>query len=109
MTIDGISAAAAYAARDADVSPVDAHATARTDLWSATICRTTETSTVMPRSLKDPVCDWPHILIHSSSIPSSRPKRSAHIRLVPPSSIETMFSSRTPGQTHSFLPHTADP
>ena len=109
MTMAGISAAAAYAASDAEVSPVEAHATARTGLWSVIICRTIETSTVMPRSLKDPVCDWPHILIQSSSMPSSRPKRSAHIRFVPPSSIDTMFSLRTPGQTHSFLPQTAEP
>ena len=47
----------------------------------AIICRTTETSTVMPRSLNDPVCELPHCLIHRSSTPRLRPKRSAHSRL----------------------------
>jgi threonine synthase len=67
------AAAAAYAASAAEVSPVDAQATARTGLPSAIICLTTETSTVMPRSLKDPVCELPHIFTHRSPSPSSRP------------------------------------
>ena len=37
---------------------------------SAIICLTTETSTVMPRSLNDPVCELPHCLTHRSSTPS---------------------------------------
>ena len=73
------------------------------------IWRTTDTSTVMPRSLNDPVCEFPHCFTHSSLSPTSAPKRSAQNRLVPPSSIETMFSSSTAGQTHSFLPQTAEP
>src|SRR6476661_11102138 len=109
MTTDGIPAAAAYAASAAEVSPVDAHATARTPAPSATICLTTETRTVIPRSLNDPVWELPHCLTQRSSMPSSRPKRSAQNMLVPPSSIETTFSSRGSGQTHSFLPQTPEP
>ena len=73
MTIAGIPAAAAYAASAADVSPVDAHATALMPAPSAIICLTTDTSTVMPRSLNDPVCELPHIFTHRSSSPISRP------------------------------------
>jgi hypothetical protein len=91
------------------VSPVDAHATACTGLPSAIICLTIETSTVIPRSLNDPLCELPHCFTQRSSRPSDLPKRSAQNRFVPPSSIDTTFSSRTSGQTHSFLPHTADP
>ena len=76
---------------------------------SAIICLTTETSTVMPRSLNDPVCELPHSFTQRSSRPSSRPKRSAQKRFVPPSSIDTTFSSRISGQTHSFLPQTPEP
>ena len=68
----------------------------------AIICLTIETSTVIPRSLNDPVCELPHCFTHRSSRPSARPKRSAQNRFVPPSSIETMFSSRIVGQ-HPFL------
>ena len=88
---------------------MDAQATARMLVPSAMIWRTTETSTVMPRSLNDPVCELPHCLIQRSSTPIDRPKRSAQRRLVPPSSIETMHWSGRLGSTHSFLPHTADP
>jgi hypothetical protein len=91
------------------VSPVDAQATAWTGLPSAIICLTIETSTVIPRSLNDPVCEFPHCFTHRSLSPRTRPKRSAQNRFVPPSSIETMFSSRISGQTHSFLPHTDEP
>ena len=49
---------------------VDAQATARTGLPSAIICRTTETSTVMPRSLNEPVWLLPHILTQRSGRPS---------------------------------------
>ena len=105
----GMPAAAAYAASDADVSPVDAHATAWIALPCSIICLTIETSTVIPRSLNDPVCELPHCFTHRSSSPSVRPKRSAQNRFVPPSSMETMLSSRIDGSTHSFFPHTADP
>ena len=73
------------------------------------ICRTTDTSTVIPRSLNEPVCELPHSFTHRSFIPSSRPKRSAQKRLVPPSSIDTTESFRTSGHTHSFLPQTDEP
>ncbi len=63
----------------------------------------------MPRSLNDPVCEFPQSLIHKSSRPSSWPYRSAHSMFVPPSSIDTTCSSRISGQIHSFLPHTPDP
>src|SRR3954470_14855322 len=109
ITTAGSPAAAAYAASDAEVSPVDAQATARTPEPLAIICLTTDTSTVIPRSLKDPVCELPHCLTHRSSSPSSLPNRSAQNRFVPPSSIDTMLSSRIEGSTHSFLPHTAEP
>src|SRR5262245_32665301 len=63
-TIDGMPAAAQYAETAADVSPVDAHATARIfdRIWL-----TIETSTVIPRSLNEPVCDVPHCLMKISS------------------------------------------
>ena len=53
--MEGMPAAAAYAASAADVSPVDAAATARTGLPMARICCTADTRTVMPRSLNEPV------------------------------------------------------
>ena len=91
------------------MSPVDAHATARTGLPSAIICLTLETRTVMPRSLNDPVWLVPHCLIHRSRSPSWAPYRSAQNKLVPPSNSETTFSSATWGWTSSFLPHTPLP
>ena len=91
------------------MSPVDAHATALMLRPSAIICLTTETSTVIPRSLNDPVCELPHIFTQRSSIPIARPYRSAQKMFVPPSSIETTFSSRISGQIHSFLPQTPEP
>ena len=108
-TIAGMPPAAAYAASDADVSPVEAQATARIVPPSSMICRTTDTRTVMPRSLNDPVCELPHSFTHSSSIPSSRPNRSAQSRFVPPSSIETTAVSLISGHTHSLLPQTDEP
>src|SRR5687768_221336 len=72
-TTDGMPAAAQYAPSAAEVSPVDAHATASSDTPSAIICLTTETSTVMPRSLNDPVCELPHCLTHRSSTWSCLP------------------------------------
>jgi hypothetical protein len=48
-------AAAQYAASAAEVSPVDAQTIARIGLPCLIICFTTLTSTVMPRSLNDPV------------------------------------------------------
>jgi hypothetical protein len=60
ITIGRMPAAAAYAASAAEVSPVDAHATAWIGLPSAIICLTVDTSTVIPRSLNDPVCETPH-------------------------------------------------
>ena len=56
-----------------EVSPVEAQATASMGTPSAIICLTTDTSTVIPRSLNDPVCELPHCLTHRSSTPSMRP------------------------------------
>ena len=64
---------------------------------------TTETSTVMPRSLKEPVWLLPHILTQRSLMPSIAPKRFAQKRFVFPSNMDTMFSLSMPGTTHSFL------
>jgi hypothetical protein len=78
-TSAGISAAAQYAASAAEVSPVDAHAIARTraplpaSSWRRFISRTAETSTVIPRSLNEPVWLLPHCLIHTSDRPRDRP------------------------------------
>ena len=91
------------------MSPVEAHAIARTPAPSATICLTTDTSTVIPRSLKEPVCEFPHCFTQRSSIPSSWPKRSAQNMFVPPSSIDTTLSFRSSGQIHSFFPQTPEP
>ncbi len=44
---------------------------------SATIWLTTETSTVMPRSLNEPVCSLPQSFTHSSSTPIPDPSREA--------------------------------
>ena len=52
---------------------------------------TTDTSTVMPRSLKLPVCELPHCLTQRSSTPHCWPSRLAQNRLVWPSNIETTF------------------
>src|SRR5689334_10340676 len=108
-TTAGIPAAAQYAPSAADVSPVDAQATASMGTPPAIICRTTETRTVIPRSLNDPVCELPHCLIHRSSTCSCLPNRSAHKRFELPSYIETMFSLSMNGTTHSFLPQTPEP
>src|SRR6266702_4759762 len=108
-TTDRIPATAQYAARLADVSPVDAHATARIGAPWAIICLTTLTSTVMPRSLKLPVWLLPQSLIHRSSRPSEWPYRLAQNRFVPPSSRLTTLLSSSCGATHSFLPHTPLP
>ena len=67
------TAAAQYAASEALVSPVDAQAIARIGAPSAIICFTTLTSTVIPRSLKDPVWLLPQSLIQRSESPSVRP------------------------------------
>src|SRR5215510_15894257 len=108
-TTAGIPAAAQYAPSAADVSPVEAQATASIGTPPAIIWRTTETSTVMPRSLNDPVCELPHCLIQRSSTCSFLPKRSAHRRFEFPSYIDTVFSLSMKGTTHSFFPHTPEP
>ncbi len=84
-TIDWMPAAAQYVASAAEVSPVEAHATALIGAPSEIICLTCETSTVMPRSLNDPLWVLPQSLIHRSSTPMTLPKRSAQKRFVPPS------------------------
>src|SRR5436853_4109072 len=85
-TIDGSPAAAQYADKAADVSPVDAHATARI---FERISLTIETRTVMPRSLNEPVWDVPHCLILSSPTPYSLAKGSERISGELPSPRET--------------------
>ena len=50
-----------------------AHATARTGLPFAIICLTVDSSTVMPRSLNEPVWLVPHCLIQRSDSPSDFP------------------------------------
>jgi hypothetical protein len=75
----------------------------------AIICFTCETSTVIPRSLKEPVWLRPHCLTQRSRTPITLPRRSVQKRFVPPSYIETMFSLSISGSTHSFLPQMADP
>merc|ERR1719352_2122861 len=86
---------AQYAESAADVSPVDAHPTADRLLSPFLRMRfTCETSTVMPRSLNDPVCVFPHCFTHRSVMPSN---------------METMSSSSIPGRIHSFLDHTPEP
>ncbi len=50
----------------AEVSPVEAQAMARTPEPAAMICCTTLTSTVMPRSLNEPVWLLPDILTHNA-------------------------------------------
>src|SRR5436305_14264252 len=102
-------AAAQYVAKAADVSPVEAQATAWIGAPSAIICLTWETSTVMPRSLKEPLCVLPHSFTHNSFTPIIFPKRSAQKRFVPPSYNETMFSFLISGKSHSFFPHTPEP
>src|SRR5215470_11548498 len=102
-------AAAQYVASAAEVSPVEAQATALMGAPSEIICFTCDTSTVMPRSLKDPLWVLPQSLTQSSFTPITLPKRSAQKRLVPPSYSETMLSSAICGRIHSFLPQTPDP
>ena len=91
------------------MSPVEAQAMAAIGSPSLIMCLTTETSTVIPRSLNDPVWELPHCLTHRSSTPSILPYRSAQRRFVPPSYVDTMFSLSRNGTTHSFLPQTPDP
>jgi hypothetical protein len=96
-TSAGRPAAAQYAASAAEVSPVLAQATARTLLPRRIISRTAETSTVMPRSLKEPVWLLPHCFTQRSRSPMERPYRSAQRRFDPPSAKLTMLSSAMPG------------
>ena len=103
-------AAAQYAASAAEVSPVDAHAIARIGLPCAIICLTTLTSTVMPRSLNEPVWLLPHSLTHRSSSPSV-----CAVALGPEQVRAALVAARRrcrrrgAGATHSFLPHTPVP
>src|SRR4051812_14015381 len=84
-TIDGMPAAAQYVASAAEVSPVEAHATALMGAPSEIICFTCDTSTVMPRSLNEPLWVLPQSFTQRLSTPTTLPKRSAQKRLVPPS------------------------
>src|ERR1043166_3921763 len=108
-TMDGMPAAAQYVASAADVSPVEAHATALIGAPSEIICFTCDTSTVIPRSLNEPLCVLPQSFTHSSFTPIILPKRSAQNKFVPPSYSETMFWLSICGNIHSFLPHTPEP
>ena len=108
-TTAGNAAAAQYAASAAEVSPVEAQAMALIGLPLAIICLTTETRTVMPRSLNEPVWLLPHCFTQRSLRPSWRPRRSAQKRFVPPSYMEMTFSGSIVGQTHSILPQMALP
>jgi len=51
---------------------VDAQATARMGVPFARMPFTAETSTVIPRSLNDPVCETPHSFTRTFERPSSR-------------------------------------
>ena len=109
-TMLGIPAAAQYALSAADVSPVLAHPTACTASGFIFLSLFTWlTSTVIPRSLNDPVCEFPHCFTHRSVIPSSFPNRSAQNKFEFPSNILTISSSPSCGSTNSFLLHTPDP
>ena len=67
------AAAAQYADSAAEVSPVLAQATARTLRPRRIISRTADTSTVIPRSLKNPVWEFPHCFTQRSRSPMERP------------------------------------
>merc|ERR1719446_390626 len=106
----GMSAAAQYAERAAEVSPVLAQPTAEMVLaFIFLILFTWLTKTVIPRSLKLPVWEFPHCLTHKSVIPSIWPYLSAQNRLEFPSYMLTTSSLLIPGRIHSFLLHTPDP
>ncbi len=80
---------------------MDAHATARTPPFPRSptppiiIWLTALTSTVIPRSLNEPVWLTPHCLTHRSSIPSDFASRGEGISGVKPSPRVTMFSARS--------------
>src|SRR5215213_8856398 len=71
-TSAGIPAAAAYAASEAEVFPVEAHATTRAPTALAWL-----TPTVIPRSLNDAVGLCPSCF--SSRWPSGRPAQAGHL------------------------------
>src|SRR5689334_6807980 len=102
-------AAAQYTANAAEVSPVEAQATALIGAPSEIICLTCDTSTVIPRSLNEPLWVLPHSLIQRSFRPIILPNRSAQNRFVPPSYSDTILPSSIWGRIHSFLPQTPDP
>ena len=66
-------------------TPSAAQTTAEMGAPSEIICFTCDTSTVIPRSLNEPLWVLPQSLIQSSFTPIIFPKRSAQKRLVPPS------------------------
>src|SRR4051812_22583563 len=77
-------AAAAYAAADADVLPVDAQITDRAPSSSALA-----TATTIPRSLNDPVGFAPSTFRNSDRSPSDSPSRRAWTSGVEPSPSDT--------------------
>src|SRR5262245_17890329 len=104
-TMEGMPAAAQYEATAAEVSPVDAQATARTSRIDRIRC-TMETRTVIPKSLKDPVCEVPHCLIQIASTPNADAKPAEGSNGELPSPKVTMCRSSISGSTTSFLDHT---
>ena len=80
-----IPAFAAYAAREAEVFPVEAHPTTLAPSSLAW-----ETPMVIPLSLKEPVGFSPSNLTKVFSTPSSAPRALVGYRGVPPSWIETL-------------------
>lgn len=90
-------ALAAYAARAADVFPVEAHPTT---FAPSSLAR--ETPMVIPRSLKDPVGLRPSNLTKVFSTPISAPRALVGYRGVPPSWIDTLCTGST-GMNGAYL------
>src|SRR4030042_6357341 len=80
-------ALAAYAAKEAEVLPVDAQMTDLTPSSTAFV-----TPTVMPLSLKEPVGFSPSFFTYSWLMPSALPKRLHLWSPVPPSFNVTIFA-----------------
>ena len=92
----GIPACAAYAASEADVLPVDAHATASAPIRLACV-----RAAVMPRSLNDALGLCPSCFSHRSRTPAKLATASRATSGVFPSGWLTISSSRAPGSTSS--------
>lgn len=92
-----IPALAAYAARAAEVFPVEAHPTT---LAPSSLAR--ETPMVMPRSLKEPVGLSPSNFTNELTTPTSAPRALVGYRGVPPSWMETLCAGST-GMNGAYL------